>query len=288
MGYEVEVPSGKILKRISAAGVQEGLSEIHGAEIRRADPGTVCCAVAGKVGRAITHSVRSMRNRIRIVVPTGGVLPLHAGVEGPAVLRMSEICSTVGAPSFAPEFGERVGREGLSRRQKEPALQPAAYTLPSTNVGSLDPYRRCRGPEGLLDPITPRRTMPPKAVPSSRKDLLGSARLFRRSGGRCSAAFLGDAHRNGHRNFLVQLDRYLVFAQRLQRLVELDLAAIDDDALVLELARDVGRRDRPEELIVFARLAGEATSTPANCLASASASPFSRAHGARQRPSSAR
>ena len=76
----------------------------------------------------------------------------------------------------------------------------------------------------------------------------------------------------------MQLDRDVELANGLQRLVELDLAAIDVEALVLQLVRDVGRGDRTEELIVLARLAGEASARHAGeLLAEASASPFSRA-----------
>src|ERR1019366_1318975 len=67
------------------------------------------------------------------------------------------------------------------------------------------------------------------------------------------------AHRDLHRdrNVLVQLDRNVEFAHGLQRNVEIDLAAVDREALGFQRVRDVGRGDRAEQLIVLARLAGK-------------------------------
>ena len=50
----------------------------------------------------------------------------------------------------------------------------------------------------------------------------------------------------------VQADRDAVDAERLDRLVQIDLPLLDVEALRLELLRDVGRRDRTEQLALFA------------------------------------
>src|SRR5258706_7168113 len=55
----------------------------------------------------------------------------------------------------------------------------------------------------------------------------------------------------------VQLHGNVVLANRLQRLVESDLAAIDGEALGLKLLRDIARGDRAEEMLVLANLALE-------------------------------
>ena len=50
----------------------------------------------------------------------------------------------------------------------------------------------------------------------------------------------------------VQADRHAIDAERLDRLVQVDLALLDVEALRLELLRDVGRRDGAEQLAFFA------------------------------------
>src|SRR5579859_1540279 len=56
----------------------------------------------------------------------------------------------------------------------------------------------------------------------------------------------------------MQLDGYRGFTHGLERLNQLDLAAVDFEALGLELMRNVGGGDGTEEVAVLARLAGEA------------------------------
>src|SRR5262245_3339328 len=55
----------------------------------------------------------------------------------------------------------------------------------------------------------------------------------------------------------VQADGNVELADTLQRLIELDLAAIDVEPFVLERLGDVGGRDRPEQVVLLARLALE-------------------------------
>src|SRR6185437_6873282 len=54
-------------------------------------------------------------------------------------------------------------------------------------------------------------------------------------------------------NLGVQTHRHVEDAERLDRLLEVDLTAIDDDPLRGELLGDVGRGDRAEELAFLAR-----------------------------------
>jgi hypothetical protein len=58
-------------------------------------------------------------------------------------------------------------------------------------------------------------------------------------------------------DFAVQLDGDRGLANGLERLDELNLAAVDFKALGLELVCNVGRGDGAEEVSVLARLAGE-------------------------------
>ena len=69
--------------------------------------------------------------------------------------------------------------------------------------------------------------------------------------------FLLDRHLEARGHFAVQLDRHVELAERLERLVELDLAAVDGEALGLERLGHVTGGDRAEEVVVLAHLAGE-------------------------------
>src|SRR5277367_789385 len=64
--------------------------------------------------------------------------------------------------------------------------------------------------------------------------------------GFCSSGFLGDRDLHRNRNVFVQLDRHFELAHGLQRLVQLDLAAIDGETLGFQRMRDVRRGDRAE------------------------------------------
>ena len=75
----------------------------------------------------------------------------------------------------------------------------------------------------------------------------------------------------------VQPHRDLVLAELLDGLVELDLAAVDGEVLLLERLGDVLGGDRTEELIVLAGLLGDGDGDAAQILARSSASPFSLA-----------
>ena len=84
-----------------------------------------------------------------------------------------------------------------------------------------------------------------------------------------------DLQVRGH--VLVQLHRDGELAHGLQRLVQLDLAAIHVEALLGQRVADIARRDRSKELIVLARRRWNDTETPSNCFASSSACVFSLA-----------
>src|SRR5208282_1362263 len=73
----------------------------------------------------------------------------------------------------------------------------------------------------------------------------------------CCRRFFVDNDLQVRAHVLVQLDGDGELADRLQRLVQLDLAAIDVEALFLEPFGNIARRDRTEQLIAFARLAQE-------------------------------
>ena len=69
---------------------------------------------------------------------------------------------------------------------------------------------------------------------------------------------------------LVQLDGDGELAQGAQRLVQLDFAAIEGEALLFQRLRDVARGHRPEKLVVFAGAALETTvRLPANSTSTA-------------------
>src|SRR4051812_2243428 len=57
----------------------------------------------------------------------------------------------------------------------------------------------------------------------------------------------------------VESDGHAIDAERPNRLVQLDLALLDDEALAFQLVRDVRRRHRPEELafVAYPRREGE-------------------------------
>src|ERR1039457_6369966 len=93
-------------------------------------------------------------------------------------------------------------------------------------------------------------------VRQSHQQLGFCAGFFHRSSlGRC---FFVDDNLELHGHVLVQLHRHVELADMLQRLIQLDFAAIDRHALMLELVCDVSRGHRAKELIALARLAGEA------------------------------
>src|SRR5271163_3440528 len=80
--------------------------------------------------------------------------------------------------------------------------------------------------------------------------------------GRCEAdiwlnLFCLDDDLDVRGDFAVQANRHEEVAERLEGLVEVDLAAVDVEALLFELLSDVGRGDRTEEVIVLAGLAGK-------------------------------
>src|SRR5262245_16311947 len=68
--------------------------------------------------------------------------------------------------------------------------------------------------------------------------------------------FLGDEQLEAGDDLGVELDLELVPAEVLDRLVELDLALVDLDALRLQELGDVARGDRTVEHVVLAHLAG--------------------------------
>src|SRR5579883_3065818 len=68
--------------------------------------------------------------------------------------------------------------------------------------------------------------------------------------------FAGHVHRNVKRNVLVQTDRDLVLAESPDRLIELNLPALNVEVLRFECRRNILRRDRTEQLIVFTGAAG--------------------------------
>src|SRR5271165_3240808 len=72
-----------------------------------------------------------------------------------------------------------------------------------------------------------------------------------------SNGLLADNHLHRHGHVLVQLDGDVELADVLQRFIELDLAPVNVQALLLQLARDIDGGDRAKELIVLARLAGK-------------------------------
>src|ERR1035438_469956 len=61
-------------------------------------------------------------------------------------------------------------------------------------------------------------------------------------------------HRNLSRNFPMQPQRHLEFAQRLNGLIQSYLAAVDCVTLLLQRIRDIFRRHRSEELVVLTSL----------------------------------
>src|SRR3954471_24387351 len=74
----------------------------------------------------------------------------------------------------------------------------------------------------------------------------------------CLLAFFllhGDLEAGGH--IAMQADRHIVFAQALQRLVELDLAAVDVKAFLGQGIREVRRTDRTEKGVLLADFARE-------------------------------
>src|SRR5579864_1738663 len=77
----------------------------------------------------------------------------------------------------------------------------------------------------------------------------------------CVAGLLGrfflDHDLDVRGDVLVQFHRDIEFSHRLERLMQLNLAAIDVETLLLESLGDVSRRDRSEQLIVLARAALE-------------------------------
>src|SRR3954453_22875122 len=68
----------------------------------------------------------------------------------------------------------------------------------------------------------------------------------------CGFGSLGDGDLDIRSYVTMQFDRNGELAKILQRLNELDLAAIEVEAASLELSRDVGTGDRSEQVIVFA------------------------------------
>src|ERR1700748_3214809 len=66
-----------------------------------------------------------------------------------------------------------------------------------------------------------------------------------------------DGHLYMRRHFTVNADRHVELANSLQRLIEMDLAAIDREALLFKGLCDVRRRYRAEQLAGRARLALE-------------------------------
>src|SRR5581483_2399737 len=73
----------------------------------------------------------------------------------------------------------------------------------------------------------------------------------------CFAAFAiyGDLHMC--RDFAMQLNRHVEFAEALQRIVEVNLASIDIEAFALECRGDVCRRHRTKKVILLADFALE-------------------------------
>src|ERR1700723_1811404 len=71
---------------------------------------------------------------------------------------------------------------------------------------------------------------------------------------RSRLVFFYHVYRNLGRNFLMQPQRHLELAQRLDGLIQRNLAALDGVALLLQSVRDVLGCHRSEELIVLAGL----------------------------------
>src|SRR6185295_19175218 len=87
---------------------------------------------------------------------------------------------------------------------------------------------------------------------SVRSDASVSAMNLLRGG-----SFSHDVDLDGGRDFAVELERDLERAELLDRLGQLQFPAIDLDAPRFERRRDVGRRDRAEQHVVFADLPGD-------------------------------
>ena len=87
---------------------------------------------------------------------------------------------------------------------------------------------------------------------------------------------------------LVEPDRDGELADSLQRLVQLDLAAINIEYLLGETVRDIAEVAEPKSWSCSPDLRVKVTDTPSNCFASSSAWALSWPNGAPRRPSSAR
>src|SRR5579884_2985768 len=73
----------------------------------------------------------------------------------------------------------------------------------------------------------------------------------------CFAALAIHCDLHVRRDFAVQLDRHMEFAEALERIVEVNLATIDVEALCFERARDLGGSNGSEEVILLADFALE-------------------------------
>ena len=78
-------------------------------------------------------------------------------------------------------------------------------------------------------------------------------------------------------DIFVKFDGHVELSDRLQGLVQLNLAAIDVETLLLQRLRDIARGNRSKQLIVLPERRWKETDRPSNCLESASASCFSLA-----------
>src|SRR6266436_2834487 len=86
------------------------------------------------------------------------------------------------------------------------------------------------------------------------------------SRGTLLARFLTNDDLQVRSNIPVQLHRNRELANRLQRLVQLNLAPVDVEALLLQSLSDIAPGYRPKELIIFSRLAGERNLEPVKLL----------------------
>src|SRR4051812_31142222 len=78
------------------------------------------------------------------------------------------------------------------------------------------------------------------------------SRRFQRIANLLLAFFLLHRNLEAGSHIAMQADRHIVFAQALQRLVELDLAAVDVEAFLGQRVREIRGGDRTEEVVFLA------------------------------------